>query len=161
MSIDICKEKILKKHKPLILEKFLPYRISFLSNTVSGAVARTYQYKFGLSVPEWRIVCILAEYPGVTADDICKRTQIEKSVVSRAVSRLFRQRVLKREIDKEDKRRFRLFLSDKGFSVYEKVIPVAIDYEERLISKLTQKERQSLDSILKKLQKEADELSLK
>ena len=35
----------------LHLEKFLPYRLSVLSNTVSSAIAAAYFMNFGLSIP--------------------------------------------------------------------------------------------------------------
>ena len=143
---------------PLILEDFLPYRISLLSNTVSGAIARTYQDKFGMSMSEWRMMCILAEYPGISADMVCKRTQIEKSVVSRAVGRLLSRHLLERKFDESDKRRSCLFLSKTGQSVYAEVIPIAAAYEETLIEKLSAKECKSLDILLTKLQKEAKAL---
>ena len=51
---------------------------------------------------------ILAEYPGVSADEVCRRTKIEKSVVSRAVSRLLKRHLINREMDENDRRRSRL-----------------------------------------------------
>ena len=51
-------------HVLLDLEQFLPYRISVLSNRVSGNIARLYGERYGLSIPEWRVITILALYPG-------------------------------------------------------------------------------------------------
>lgn len=145
----------MKHRKPLILEEFLPYRISLLSNTISGAIARTYQDKFGMTMPEWRIMCILAEYPGISADEVCQRTQIEKSVVSRAVARLLNRHLLNRAFDENDKRRSCLHLSDTGLTVYDEVMPIAKSYEKKLIAKLSKKERADLSALLAKLQEEA------
>ena len=41
----------------LVLEDFLPYRLSVLSNTVSYGIEQLYKERFGLTVPEcgrWR-----------------------------------------------------------------------------------------------------------
>src|SRR3954454_12826409 len=46
----------------LILEEFLPYRLSVLTSTVSRALARMYEQRFGLTVAEWRIMAILARF---------------------------------------------------------------------------------------------------
>jgi len=143
------------KRKPLILEDFLPYRISLLSNTISGAIARTYQDKFGMSMAEWRIMCILAEYPGISADAVCQRTRIEKSVVSRAVARLLKRKLLNRSFAKSDKRRSCLHLSATGLGVYDEVMPIAKSYEKKLIKRLTKQERQNLSRLLTKLQEVA------
>jgi len=40
----------------LVLEAFLPYRLSVLSNTVSSRIAKSYAARFSLTVPEWRVM---------------------------------------------------------------------------------------------------------
>ena len=147
-----------KNFKPLKLEDFLPYRLSLLSNTVSSSIAATYQDKFGISMPEWRIMAVLAEYPEISADQVCQRTQIEKSVVSRAVARLLNRHLLSRQFDENDKRRSILSLSTTGLAVYSEVMPVAEAFERRLLESFTALEKKSLDSLLLKLQTEAQKM---
>ena len=38
----------------LDLDSFTPYRLSVLTNRVSGAIAQHYSQRFALSIPEWR-----------------------------------------------------------------------------------------------------------
>ena len=149
-----------KNRKPLKLESFLPFRLSLLSNTVSANIAATYQDKFAISMSEWRIMAILAEYPDLSADEVCQRTQIEKSVVSRAVARLLKRHMIIRQIDDEDRRRSILRLSETGLSVYDEVMPIAENFEKKLIAKLSKQERLTLLSLLDKLQKEAGSIVL-
>ncbi|MEC7759246.1 MAG: hypothetical protein VX943_09345, partial [SAR324 cluster bacterium] len=52
----------------LILEQFIPYRLSILTNIISSSLSDTYKEKFQLSITEWRILAVLGEYPGVSAD---------------------------------------------------------------------------------------------
>ncbi|MHB0696575.1 MarR family winged helix-turn-helix transcriptional regulator, partial [Roseomonas mucosa] len=40
--------------RPLVLGEFLPYRLSVVTEAVSGLFATRYQERFGLSIPEWR-----------------------------------------------------------------------------------------------------------
>jgi DNA-binding MarR family transcriptional regulator len=149
-----------KNRKPLKLHSFLPFRLSLLSNTVSANIAATYQDKFAISMSEWRIMAILAEYPDLSADEVCQRTQIEKSVVSRAVARLLKRHMIIRQIDDDDRRRSILRLSETGLSIYDEVMPVAEDFEKKLIAKLSKQERLTLLSLLDKLQKEAGSIVL-
>ena len=142
--------------RPLRLEAFLPYRLSLLSNAVSGAIAAVYGDKFAISMPEWRIMMILAEYPGASADEVCRRTKIEKSVVSRAVSRLLKRHLIDRDMDEKDRRRSRLKLSETGLTVYDEVMPIARNYEEKLLSNLTGEELKTFNSIIDKLMGEAN-----
>ena len=72
----------------LHLEKFLPYRLSVLSNTVSSAIAAAYFMNFGLSIPEWRVMAVLAANPGLSAAEVTARTAMDKVAVSRAVKSL-------------------------------------------------------------------------
>ena len=49
------------------LDRFLPYRLSVLTNLVSGTIADAYRRRFGLSIPEWRVLAVLARHPGLSA----------------------------------------------------------------------------------------------
>ena len=145
----------MRHRKPLRLESFLPYRLSLLSNAISGAIAAVYGDKFAISMPEWRIMMILAEYPGISADEVCRRTKIEKSVVSRAVARLLSRHLINRDVDEEDRRRSILRLSETGLSVYDEVMPIARDYEAELLADLTAEELEAFNDMIDKLMEKA------
>ena len=56
----------------LHLDKFLPYRLSVLTNIVSQSIAEAYEREFGLSIPQWRVIAVravtsAAERPGFAA----------------------------------------------------------------------------------------------
>jgi DNA-binding MarR family transcriptional regulator len=76
------------RSQKLHLDKFLPYRLSVLSNTVSSAIAAAYFVNFGLSIPEWRVMAVLAANPGLSAAEVTARTAMDKVAVSRAVAAL-------------------------------------------------------------------------
>ena len=76
------------RREKLHLEGFLPYRLSVLSNTVSSAIAAAYFANFGLSIPEWRVMAVLAANPGLSAAEVTARTAMDKVAVSRAVATL-------------------------------------------------------------------------
>ena len=137
------------------LESFLPYRLSLLSNAISGAIAAVYGDKFAISMPEWRIMMILAEYPDISADEVCRRTKIEKSVVSRAVARLLSRHLVNRDVDEEDRRRSILRLSETGLSVYDEVMPIARNYEAELLADLTAEELEAFNATIDKLMAKA------
>lgn len=145
----------MQHRKPLQLEAFLPYRLSLLSNAISGAIAAVYGDKFAISMPEWRIMMILAEYPDISADEVCRRTKIEKSVVSRAVARLLKRHLINREVDEKDRRRSILRLSETGLSVYDEVMPIARDYEAKLLSDLRAGELETFNDMIDRLMEKA------
>ena len=139
----------------LHLDKFVPYRLSVLSNTVSMSLARAYAREFNLSIPEWRVIAVLARYPDLSAVEVAERTAMDKVAVSRAVQSLLRSKRLARSYDREDRRRSVLRLSTSGRSVYTRIAPLALQYEHKLLVSLTASERRSLDRLMATLLKRA------
>ena len=87
----------------LDLEHFLPYRLSVLSNRVSGAIARVYSERFGLGVTEWRVMAVLGRYPDLSAGEVAQRTAMDKVAVSRAVAGLVDAGRVERETHGDDR----------------------------------------------------------
>ena len=44
----------------LHLDRFVPYRLSVLTNIVRMSIAHAYERDFGLTIPEWRVIAVLA-----------------------------------------------------------------------------------------------------
>lgn len=141
------------------LERFVPYRLSVLSNVISMSIARAYESQFGLSIPEWRIMAVLARYPDLSAGEVAERTAMDKVAVSRAVQSLIADRRLKRSYDKHDRRRSVLRLSSSGQTVYTRVAPLTLQYEQELLDALDPAERRGLDLLLTKLLERAHQLA--
>ena len=144
-------------HAELDLEHFLPYRLSVLSNRISSAIAREYSQRFALSVTEWRVMAVLGRYPGLSASKVAQRTAMDKVAVSRAVARLLESGRIEREFDDDDRRRSVLRLSDAGYTVYDEVAPLALDFERHVLDGMPEDERELLFRLLDRL----DELELR
>ncbi|MFL6575230.1 MAG: MarR family winged helix-turn-helix transcriptional regulator [Povalibacter sp.] len=139
----------------LHLDKFVPYRLSVLSNTVSMSLARAYAREFNLSIPEWRVIAVLARYPNLSAVEVAERTAMDKVAVSRAVQTLLRSKRLARSYDVQDRRRSVLRLSAAGRSVYTRIAPLALAYEQKLLASLTSTEQRALERLMSTLLKRA------
>jgi len=138
----------------LELDRFLPYRLSVLTNRVSDAIARQYSERFDLTIPEWRVMAALGNTPGLSASEVAARTAMDKVQVSRAVANLVENGCVERGADALDGRVTRLALSPRGQAIYHQVAPLALDLEARLIATLSAEERKSLDSIMQKLSRQ-------
>ena len=149
-------KKSLQPHKILQLERYLPYRLSILSNRISALISEIYSDKFALSITEWRIMAVLGEYPDVSADEVSLKTQIEKSILSRAINKLVQRKLLQREFDPLDRRRSMLRLTATGLSVYDEVVPVSYDYEQALVSCFTDAEREQFSEFIDRLYQHAE-----
>jgi len=135
----------------LALDAFVPYRLSVLTNRVSDAIARQYADRFGLTIPEWRVMATLGETPDLSARDVAARTAMDKVQVSRAVSSLMAAKRVQRSYDAEDGRITRLSLTRAGRTIYDEIVPLALHLEEIFLSTLSAAERRTFDRLLSKL----------
>ena len=145
----------------LDLAAYLPYRLSILSNTVSGAIAAIYETRYGLSVADWRLMAVLGMEPDrpLTQKALCARTRMDKVQVSRAVKRLLERGHIEREVDNGDRRSALLRLTGQGRAVYDDVAPATLEWERELLSRLTPAEAAILDTVVARLQQVADEMA--
>lgn len=141
------------------LDRFIPYRLSVLTNLVSSTIADAYQRRFGLSIPEWRVLAVLARYPRLSAAEVAELTRMDAVAVSRAVARLAAAGRLRRAMSREDRRRSVLSVSAAGAAVYREVAPLALGYEHELLAALDATERAALDRALDALTARARALS--
>ncbi|MFB9067909.1 MarR family winged helix-turn-helix transcriptional regulator [Pseudofulvimonas gallinarii] len=136
----------------LDLDRFLPYRLSRLSNRISQQIASTYVDRFDLSVTEWRVMAVLGRYPGLSANEVAERTAMDKVAVSRAVARLVQQGRLRRDVAEDDRRRSVLQLTAAGRKIYAQVAPEVLATGSRLLGALDRDELALLMALLEKLE---------
>lgn len=136
----------------LHLERFLPYRLSVLSNRISQDIADLYQQRYDLSVTEWRVIAVLAQHPGISAGEAADRTAMDKVAISRAVASLVDAGRVSRNTHVDDRRRAVLALTEAGQAIHDEVAPLALDYESRLLESLDPDERALLDRLLDRVE---------
>ncbi len=150
-----------QKTSSLKLQEFLPYRLSVLSNRVSSLIATAYSERFNIRIPEWRVIAVLGEEPGLTSKEVANQTAMDKVSVSRVVQSLVGKKHVKRFASQKDGRVAHLRLSQSGVDIYQKVAPLALRYEEELAGMLSVDEMDELNRIFNKLSKKIDELEMK
>jgi DNA-binding MarR family transcriptional regulator len=138
-------------HAPLELERFIPYQLSIVSNTVSQAIADDYETRHDLSMTEWRVMAVLARFDGLSAREVAERTAMDKVAVSRALSRLVAAGRVRRHMHENDKRRSVLGLTADGWKIHDDVAPRARQREREFMAQLTAGEQAALCGILDKL----------
>ena len=142
----------------LVLERFLPYRLSVLSNRVSGAIAARYAKAFKLTIPEWRVIAVLGRRPGLTAKEVAEAAEMDKVAVSRAVSKLVTAKRVSAEVHDDDGRAQSLTLTSQGEALHARIVPMAIESERRLLAALSPSERSQFDGLVDRLLSAAREL---
>ena len=130
--------------KSFRLNEFLPFRLNVLAQTVSERLSAIYGEKFGLDIPQWRIIANLASWGAITAQDIARLTYSHKSTISRAVQQLEDRHLIKRNVSKEDKRSFTLNLTNDGRRLFRQLLPLVLEYERNLLSTISEADSRAL-----------------
>ncbi len=117
---------------PLKLEEFLPYRLNVVASLVSQALSRIYAERYGIGVPEWRVLVTLGQYSMMTGKAIGAHSHMHKTKVSRAVALLEERKLLARRANRADLRESFLTLTPAGRTMYEDLAPIALQFTERL-----------------------------
>jgi DNA-binding MarR family transcriptional regulator len=142
----------------LKLDQFLPYRLSIASNRVSAAIATAYQALFGLRIPEWRLVAVIAEGGGVTQQALVTATRMDKVSVSRAAIALVDRGLVERKPNPGDQRSHLLSLTEAGRALYESVAPKALELEATVFAGFDAKETATFRAMLDRLEAAAGAL---
>ena len=141
----------------LDLFKFAPFRLNRLAAEVSAALSSEYQERYGLDIPEWRVLATLGfRNDACSAQYISHCTRTHKSTISRAVTALMDRRLVERVENEDDRREFRLRLTRKGKALYEALIPRLLRREQEILSCLSAKERKDFASLLGKIEQSLD-----
>jgi DNA-binding MarR family transcriptional regulator len=137
--------------EPLRLEGFLPYRLNMLATEVSQTLARAYGQRFGISIPEWRVLATLGQFGVMTARDIGSHSRMHKTTVSRAVAALEKRRLVVRRANRADMREAFLALTDSGMAIYQEIVPMARAFSDSLCEGLSASELQQMNTLIDKL----------
>ena len=141
----------------LDLFRFVPFRLNRLAAEVSAALSSEYQERYGLDIPEWRILATLGfRDDACTAQYISHCTRTHKSTISRAVTALMKRQLVERVENKDDRREFALRMTRKGKALYEELIPRLLAKESRIMSCLSAQERKHFAAMLGKIETSLD-----
>jgi DNA-binding MarR family transcriptional regulator len=116
------------------LSHFLPYRLAVAAGRVSRALARRYESRFGLSIPEWRVLAHLVQEGEVSIRNIHSRIDMDKSKASRAASRLEQAGLITKVENPADRRLVSLSLTDRGRETMRDLIPMALAFEAEVLA---------------------------
>ena len=123
-----------------------------MSNRVSAAIATAYVRLFALKIPEWRLIAVIAEGPGITQQALGVATRMDKVTVSRAAQALVERGLVARTPNSVDKRSHLLALTATGRTLYEQVAPKALELEAKIFEQLDGGERAALSAMLDRIE---------
>ena len=140
------------------LADFLPYQLSVTSNAVSGRISQEYRERFGLNVPEWRVMAVLGDAGTLTQRELTEFTLMDKVAVNRACKVLEERGLAARQPNDRDGRSHLLELTDAGREMHGAIMPLALEMERRLFATFSEEERQAFRSLLARVKEEVRDL---
>lgn len=144
-----------KQAQKLTLAEFLPYQLSITSNAVSDLIARSYRGRFGLKIPEWRLMAVLGELASATQRELVAATAMDKVTVNRASKALEDRGLIGRAPNVADGRSHHLALTATGRELYDQIVPLALSVEAELLDGI---DTGALETVLAKLRARVGDL---
>ena len=131
----------------------MPFRLNRLAAEVSAALSVEYRERYGLDIPEWRVVATLGfRNDACSAQYIAQCTRTHKSTISRAVTALMTRHLIERVENEDDRREYRLRLTRKGKTLYEELIPRLLRKEQDIVACLSAREQKEFAAMLGKIE---------
>jgi DNA-binding MarR family transcriptional regulator len=150
-------ENASKKGSKFDLFRFVPFRLNRLAAEVSSALSSEYRQRYGLDIPEWRVLATLGfRNDACSAQYIAHCTRTHKSTISRAVTAMMERQLVERVENEDDRREFVLRLTRKGKALYEELIPRLLRKEQEIMSCLSAQERKDFAAMLGKIERSLD-----
>ncbi|WP_068113262.1 MarR family winged helix-turn-helix transcriptional regulator [Tropicimonas marinistellae] len=133
------------------LSEFLPYRLAVLSERVSRRLSVVYAERFGLTIPEWRVLVHLSRCQMVSVREIHNCVNLEKPRVSRAVAKLEAAGLVEKVASEADQRLVEISLTEAGRQVLNSIVPEAQALEGRLLAALSAEESALFVAMMERL----------
>ena len=133
------------------LDSFLPYQVNVLAGRLSLELSRVYADRFGITIPEWRVLAHLAGNARVSVREIHERVAMDKVKVSRAAAALEAAGHISKAINPADRRLVELQLTKQGQKLFAAIAPLALAYEADVLGKLTPDEADMFRALVDKL----------
>ncbi len=132
------------------LEDYLLFLLAAASASASAgfhAIVRQH----GLRVPEWRVLACLHDSDGQMITRLAALALMEQSAMTRVVERMEERGLLERRGDSRDRRRVRVFLTDKGRALLGPLLGLAREQETQVLASLSPAQRAALKPMLASL----------
>lgn len=144
--------------EPKSVTDLLSSRLLRLSNTLGLYSSRRYGKEFGVTLPEWRVLSIIALQKTTSARDISRALATDKAWVGQTVQKLEQRGLARRAEDSQDGRRTLVSLTRQGKQVHDAIMANARRRQKRLLGSLTEDDARKLFAWLDQLQAEADRM---
>lgn len=104
------------------LENFAPYLMNRIMGRYNAALSSE-MAELGLTTPQMRSLAVLSVIDGILIRELAVYAVVQQSTLSRALETLDQNGLIRRETDGQDSRATRVFITNAGRDVYERLWP--------------------------------------
>lgn len=131
-------------------------RYGFYIEKTSKKIKQTLQRKFnaldsGITVDQWVILNTLFDERGLSQFEIAAKTYKDAPTVTRIIDLLTKKNLVKRVMDENDRRKFKIFLTDTGLTKVKKLLPMVIETQKLGWGNMGQEDYKQLMEILDRI----------
>jgi DNA-binding MarR family transcriptional regulator len=143
----------------LNVEDFLTFRVTRLSNALRTHLTKRYLEEFGLSLPEWRLLALIARFAPMRFSELTSRSSMDKGQVSRTLRVMAKKglthlRTLRQRGSRSAEALaapVMVSITAKGRTLYGSILPVARRRQAEMLLTLSESDRRALYETLEKL----------
>lgn len=143
--------------EPKSITDLLTYRLLRLSNTLGLYSNRRYRAEFDVTLPEWRVMSIIALLETTSAQEISRSVSTDKAWVGLTLQKLEKRGFVRRVSDKQDGRRTLVSFTRPGKEVHDAILANAKRRQRRLLGALGE-DAETVYAAIERLQAEADRM---
>lgn len=109
-----------------------------------------------ITAEQWVLIRHLWEEEGLSQREIGERAAKDKPNITRMLDALEKRRLIIRQLDSRDRRKFRIYLTKEGKQLHERLMPLAQTFREQVTQSLSPSEMDGVKKILAKINRNLD-----
>lgn len=106
---------------------------------------------YDLTSQQFGLLGFLWQEDGITQAELSAKSQIDRTTMGGLIDRLEKEGLVVRRSHPEDRRAYRICLTEKGKALEPELTPLAFNAQGKFIAKLDPQEVETLKSLLEKL----------
>ena len=134
------------------LSTFVPYLMYRITNKLNTRV-RVKLRNSGMNLTRWRVLAVLRAYGEINLGRVVELTVMEQPSVSRIVTQLVQDGLVKRKLSKADSRFVLVRLTAAGEKAFKSIYPTADAHQKLALRGFTKAEVSTLTAFLRRIQK--------
>ena len=134
----------------------LLYRLNRLRAIGGGMVLRYCEGRYGVTRREWVMLALLSSGEAMQPSELALRAELNRSATSKAITAMVQKGLMARQSRPGDRRLAQVRLTDKGRKLYDAILPLVDEINHELMADLGAGEVAALDSMLERMQRQAD-----